>query len=80
MEALFCLFVFLALVGGGAIVGWLSADRFAGERRQRLDQQEAEVQAEMDALMRAQRLNAAFLAARRAMWEEAQRHRTRGYG
>lgn len=80
MELLACLFLVTTLFGGGIAFGRLSSDRRHQVRKQRLDRQEAEVQTQMDALMRAQQLNAAFLAARRALWDEAQRHRMSGYG
>lgn len=79
MELLACLFLVTTLFGGGVVFGLLSADRHYRERKQRLDQQASAVQTQMDAMVRTQRLNAAFLAARRAMWQEAQRHRMSGY-
>jgi hypothetical protein len=79
MELLACLFLVTTLFGGGIAFGFLSSDRLNIARKQRLDQQEAQVRAEMDALMRTQQLNTAFLAARRVMWDEAQRHRMSGY-
>lgn len=65
----------LALVSVGLIVGYLCANHSVPGRHRALGRREALQRAESEALLTAQRLNAAFMAARRAMWEEASRHR-----
>lgn len=69
-------FYALAVTVGWAI-GVLIAEWEERRRRRRLDGREAKLQAEWRALLTAQRLNVAFIEARRAMWEEAIRQRRR---
>jgi len=63
------------LLGTGLIIGLGMAEGLAAFRRHTLDEREAKLQTEWDSLHTAQHLNAAFLEARRAMWEEAIRAR-----
>jgi hypothetical protein len=65
----------LVLVGLGVVAGVYQSNWWADERLRSLNSREAKLQQEWDALHTAQRLNAAFLEARRAMWEEAIRAR-----
>ena len=65
----------LVLLSAGAAVGALLADWLTAHRRHALDEREAKLQTDWQALHTAQRLNAVFLEARRAMWEEAVRAR-----
>lgn len=70
--------VVLFLVGVGVAIGVVVHDVTAYELRQTRDSREAKVRADMDALMRVQQLNAAFLAARQGLWDEARRHQNPG--
>jgi hypothetical protein len=77
MEVLaFLVFVGL-LLGAGAAWGLLLADFLDEHRRKSLDDREAKLQHEWQALHTAQRLNATFMQARKAMWEEAVRQHHR---
>ena len=58
--------IVFGLIGGVFLNDWLEE-----HRGKVLDAREAKLQAEWRALITAQRLNAAFMEARRAMWEEA---------
>jgi len=58
--------VFTGLVGGVIL-----ADRLLAHRGRALDAREAKLHAEWEALRKSQRLQVAFMAARRAMAEEA---------
>lgn len=64
----------LVLFSVGAVAGVYLRDWLTGERQQAIKRSEAKLQAEWSALHAAQRLNAAFMEARRAMAEEAIRH------
>lgn len=81
IEFLGWLMVVGLLISGGVILGVLLTDRLDQYRRKVLDAREAKLQQEWQALQAAQRLNAAFMEARRAMWEEAvHRHHRRPGG
>jgi hypothetical protein len=73
------LFAWLVFIGvllvAGAVGGVLLAEWLAAHRRRSLDEREAKLQADWKALLTEQRLQAAFMQARRAMWEEAIRAR-----
>lgn len=74
VDILACLLVTALVFGGGVVFGLVAAeDSTAGVRGHR-SARDATVRADMDALARVQQLNATFVAARGAMWEEAQRH------
>jgi len=62
------------VVVGLFVAAWLD-DEAHGD----LERREAQVRTDMDALTRTQQLNAAFLTARRAMWDEARRHQAPGH-
>lgn len=64
--------IVIGVIGGVFLNDWLEE-----HRGRALDAREAKLQAEWQSLLTAQRLNAAFLEARRAMWEEAIRHHRR---
>jgi hypothetical protein len=65
------------LLRAGVVWGVLLADVLAEHRRKSLDDREAKLQHQWQALQAAQRLNATFMAARKAMWEEAVRQHHR---
>jgi len=75
MELLAWLLFVGVVLAVGAVGGALLADSLTANRRRSLNAREAKLQSEWQALLTAQRLNAAFLQARRAMWEEAIRAR-----
>lgn len=68
------------LLGAGLVIGVLLNDWLEDGRKRSLDEREAKLQADWSALLTAQRLNAAFMEARKAMWEEAVRHGPRKPG
>lgn len=71
--------VVLLLVGVGVVIGVAVRSVTAYEPRHTRDSREAKVRADMDALMRVQQLNVAFLAARQGLWDEARRHQNPGH-
>jgi len=71
--------VVLLLVGVGIAIGLVARNALTYEPRHTRDSREAKVRADMDALMRVQQLNAAFLAARQGLWDEARRHQNPGH-
>jgi hypothetical protein len=76
VELVVCIFLAVVLGAARIAVGLWLADCFTKGRSHGLDDlRDAQVTVEMDALARTRRLNDAFLAARRAMWEEALRRR-----
>ena len=72
--ALMLSLVALGLVGLGVVVGLALAHFVWEAKRHCANQQAALVQAEWDALLRAQRIQAGYVAARQALWSEATRH------
>lgn len=73
MEIVAWLFLVTLLLTAGIVAGIYFGDWLAKYRSHSLDEREAKLQADWAALLTAQRLNAAFMEARRAMWEEAVR-------
>lgn len=65
------------LIGVGIVGGVLLTNWLASHRTRALDAREAELQSQWNALLTAQHLNAAFMEARRTMWEEAVRQHHR---
>jgi hypothetical protein len=55
----------------GTVAGIYFGERIAKHRSRSLAEREAKLQAEWNSLLTAQRLNATFMEARKAMWEEA---------
>lgn len=74
------LYFVLLLIGLGVAGGMVLAFRVTAYQRQGIREQAAKLQAEWQAFHTAQRLQAAFLDVRRAMWEEGIRqHRAQHY-
>ena len=71
--------VVLLMLGVGVVVGIVAHSVLAYEPRHARNHREAKVRADMDALMRVQQLNAAFLAARHGLLDEARRHQNPGH-
>jgi flagellar basal body-associated protein FliL len=63
------------VIGGGMGAAFWFSTGSSSRRQRRARELEADLQARWDALYRVQRLNAAFMHARRALREEALRHR-----
>jgi hypothetical protein len=77
IELVAFLVFMVLLLGAGAIWGWVLTGWLFEHRRKTLDDREAKLQHEWHALHAAQRLNATFMQARKAMWEEAVRQHHR---
>jgi cell division protein FtsL len=70
-ETLIWVWVAAILICAGLVGGVILAGQLLAHRGQVLDAREAKLNAEWEALRTAQRLNAAFMAARQAMAKEA---------
>ena len=79
MIEVYAWWVFIGLLLlAGTVAGMYFSGWLAKHRSRALDEREAKLQSEWNAQHTAQRLTAAFMEARREMWEEAVRHHRRG--